>query len=61
MLYHTKQELLSAIRLAIEELDKGNPDYEDIACLLDECSEMLAPEIEYLKARIHHGSSHPAR
>lgn len=52
MHYYTQQQLLAAARLAIEELDRDNPDFSGIADLLSECSDTLRGEIDRLKSAV---------
>lgn len=60
MLYYTKQELLSAIQLAKEELQRGTADKEDIAYLLEECSEMVGREADRIRGRVNRDRGHNA-
>lgn len=52
MHYYVQQQLLTAIRLSISELERNMPDFDGIADLLDECSGILGTEIERLKSKV---------
>ena len=46
MHYYIQQQLLTAVRLMLNELDKDKPDMSSIAELMSERSEMIDGEIE---------------
>lgn len=53
MHYYVQQQLLTAIRLSISELERNKPDFDGIADLLDECSGMVKQEKDELRRRIN--------